>query len=163
MNESPDLISCPKCSRPILRHAVKEHLESCGLAKETGKQVGSDKDKTNGNGKGTPNGEIAVMPPKSKKRKHDEGSPLALCTDVDGLAESVNGETTPPKKKSAKRDKEESETPKKEKKKKPKPTVTKPKRMQTPPRPMTRELMTSTCGRGETMRCLRFRKGNYVC
>ena len=54
---------------------------------------------------------------------------------VDGLADSVNGETTPPKKKSAKRDKEDSETPKKEKKKKPKPTVTKPKRIHTPPTP----------------------------
>jgi hypothetical protein len=52
---------------------------------------------------------------------------------VDGLADSVNGETTPLKKKSAKRDKEDSETPKKEKKKKPKPTVTKPKRIHTPP------------------------------
>jgi hypothetical protein len=48
-------------------------LESCGKAKDTGKKVGNDKDKTNGNGKSTPNGEIAVMPPKGKKRKLDEG------------------------------------------------------------------------------------------
>jgi len=73
MNESPDLISCPKCSRPIIRHAVKEHLESCGKAKETSKNARNEKDKVNGNGKSIPNGEIAVMPPKSKKRKHDEG------------------------------------------------------------------------------------------
>jgi hypothetical protein len=79
MNESPDLVSCPKCSRPILRHAVKEHLESCGKAKDMGNKVGSVKDKANGNGKSTPNGEIAVMAPKGKKRKLDEG---ISCYDV---------------------------------------------------------------------------------
>jgi hypothetical protein len=48
------------------------------------------------------------------------------------LAESVNGETTPPKKKYGKRDKDDNDEPtgttKKEKKKKSKPTVAKPKR-----------------------------------
>ena len=84
MNESPDLIACPKCSRPILRHAVKGHLESCGTSKDSGKKIGNEKDKVNGNTKVTTNGEIAVMPPKSKKRKHDEGIFVQFCTEVYG-------------------------------------------------------------------------------
>jgi len=80
MDETPDLVSCPKCERPIIRHAIKMHLEGC-KGKETSKKLngtsnGSDKEKANGNGKEAPNGEIKVLPPKSKKRKHDEGS---LC------------------------------------------------------------------------------------
>jgi hypothetical protein len=84
MNETPDLISCPKCSRPIMRHAVKEHLDSCGkVSKNAGKMVGrNEKDKANGASKGTPSGEIAVIPTKPKKRKHDDGKPiftLVIC------------------------------------------------------------------------------------
>lgn len=75
MNESPDLISCSKCHRPILRHAVKEHLESCVKEKSVQKKS-NDNDKVYGDGKETPNGEIAVMPAKSKKRKHDDGMTL---------------------------------------------------------------------------------------
>ena len=79
MNETPDIVSCPKCDRPILRHRVKEHVQSCVKEKPSSKKStnGSDKDKVNengssGGGKATPNGEIAVMPPKSKKRKLEE-------------------------------------------------------------------------------------------
>lgn len=68
MNESPDLISCPNCNRPILRHAVQGHLASCGKEKPTAKVADGEKV----NEKDTPNGEIAVLPPKNKKRKHDE-------------------------------------------------------------------------------------------
>jgi hypothetical protein len=86
MNESPDLVSCPKCYRPILRHALKTHQESCEKEKPvttttattstTKKTTASGNDKPNENGKrmASPNGEIAVMPPKSKKRKHDDGT-----------------------------------------------------------------------------------------
>jgi hypothetical protein len=72
MNEPPDLISCSKCHRPISRHAIKEHLKSCVKEKSTKKK---NNDKVNGEGgnKAIPTGEIAVMPPKNKKRKHDDG------------------------------------------------------------------------------------------
>jgi hypothetical protein len=72
MDESPDLLSCSKCHRPISRHAIKEHLKSCVKEKSTKKK---NNDKVNGEGgnKAIPTGEIAVMPPKSKKRKHDDG------------------------------------------------------------------------------------------
>jgi hypothetical protein len=74
MNESPDLISCSKCNRPITRNGMSKHLESCVKEKISKKKTTSDKDKVNGDGKGTPNGEIAVMPAKSKKRKPDDGN-----------------------------------------------------------------------------------------
>jgi hypothetical protein len=141
MNESPDLVSCPKCDRPILRHALKTHLVSCEKEKPvkattattatTKKPTASGNDKPNENGKrmGTPNGEIAVaMPPNKKKRKLDDSTFPRSSVRVLIIAESINGENTPPKKKPAKRDKEESEpATKKEKKKKTKPTVAKPK------------------------------------
>ena len=115
----------------MLRHAVKEHLKGCVQDKPSTKKStnGTDKEKSNGNGgKQTPNGEIAVMPPKSKKRKLDDSmSHTFSCAHC--LVESVNEKTTPPKKKSTKVDKDEPEpSVKKEKKKKPKPTVAKPKR-----------------------------------
>jgi len=68
-----------------MRHAMREHLQSCGKAKESnGKNAGNEKDKVNSNGKSIPNGEIAVMPPKSKKRKHDEGiTTLPLSSNIE--------------------------------------------------------------------------------
>ena len=73
MNESPDLVSCSKCNRPITRNALSKHLESCVKENVSKKKSTSDKDKVNGDGKETPNGEIAVMPAKSKKRKQGYG------------------------------------------------------------------------------------------
>lgn len=73
MNESPDLISCSKCNRPITRNGISKHLESCVKEKISKKTMN---DKVNGNGNGTPNGEIAVMPVKTKKRKHEDGKPI---------------------------------------------------------------------------------------
>ena len=68
MTESPDLISCPRCKRPILRQAVRSHLESCSKEKKVEKK----KEKSNEDGKETPHGEQAATPTK-KKRKHDDG------------------------------------------------------------------------------------------
>jgi hypothetical protein len=76
MNESPDLISCSKCNRPITRNGMSKHLESCGKEKSSKKKITGDKDKVNGDRKGTPSGEIAVMPAKTKKRKNDDGEPV---------------------------------------------------------------------------------------
>jgi len=73
MNESPDLVSCSKCNRPITRNALSKHLETCVKENISKKKSASDKDKVNGDGKATPSGEIAVMPAKSKKRKQDDG------------------------------------------------------------------------------------------
>ena len=74
MEEVPDLVNCSKCSRPILRHALKNHLESCTKEKPVAKKTTAEKgDKVDGVGKEKPNGEIAVMVAKSKKRKHDDG------------------------------------------------------------------------------------------
>jgi len=129
MDESPDLVLCPKCHRPILRHALKEHADKCTKPKTAAKKGvnGTDKDKSNGK---SVNGEIAVLP-KAKKRKHDDG--LSNQKDTLITADSTNGETTSPKKKPAKRYKEgEEPTPKKEKKKKQKIAVVKPKRIDTP-------------------------------
>jgi hypothetical protein len=75
MNESPDLISCSKCNRPITRNGISKHLESC-VKEKISKKTMNDKDKVNGDGNGTPNGEIAVMPAKGKKRKHEDGKPI---------------------------------------------------------------------------------------
>jgi SCA7, zinc-binding domain len=125
LNEAPDLVSCSKCERPILRHAVGEHLENC--MKETAKKkVANGKEKVNGKSTAT-NGEIAVMPPKTKKRKSEEGTHTSLMqADVSGESTPEN---TPPKKKPSKKQKENGEpTPKKEKKKKVKPAVPKQKR-----------------------------------
>jgi hypothetical protein len=76
MEETPDLVSCPNCHRPITRHAAKEHLDTC--LKENPIKIkvinGAEKEKSETNGKAAPNGEIAVMPPKSKKRKHDDST-----------------------------------------------------------------------------------------
>ena len=74
MQETPDLINCPNCSRPIIRHAAKSHLEDCVKEKPSLVKVVQE------NGKSMPNGEIAVMPVKSKKRKIDDG----MCLMVDG-------------------------------------------------------------------------------
>ena len=74
--ESPDLVSCPKCKRPILRHAVKGHLESCtsgAVSVKTGAN-GDGKDKAVGNSNGNEmNGEASGSQSKSKKRKQKDG------------------------------------------------------------------------------------------
>lgn len=132
MDESPELVSCEHCKRPIIRHALKDHVESCIKKKASSKVSatipGVAKEHSTENDKATPNGEIAVMPPKSKKRKHDDGKPSFLSRNLTLVAESAMSETTPPKKKSSKRDKETDDTSKKEKKKKTKPAAAKPKR-----------------------------------
>jgi hypothetical protein len=53
---------------------MEEHLDSCIKEKPVKKKETVNKD-SNGDGttKDTPSGEIAVMPAKSKKRKHDDG------------------------------------------------------------------------------------------
>lgn len=89
---------------------------------------GADKARPDDSGKPVPDGEIAVMPPKSKKRKHDDGKYPSVVRLI-RLAESANGETTPPKKKTAKRERNAEESIKKEKKKKLKATIAKPKRL----------------------------------
>jgi hypothetical protein len=145
MNESPELVSCPHCKRPIIRHALQDHVESClkkkSVAKISASTNGVDKEHSKESNKATPNGEIAVMPPKSKKRKHEDGTYIICVFPVTNtlVAESVNGDTTPPKKKSAKRERDNEESTKKEKKKKQKPTVAKPKRTPSPPKKYTLE------------------------
>jgi hypothetical protein len=61
MNESPDIISCPKCGRPIMRLAVTTHLESC-----TGKDPPVKKP-----AKSTPKDPLEGDS-KSRKRKFDD-------------------------------------------------------------------------------------------
>jgi hypothetical protein len=74
MDESPDLINCPNCSRPILRQAVKGHLESCTKEKPVPKKTtGGNNDRTNGVPEKETNGDTSVVSAKSKKRKHDDG------------------------------------------------------------------------------------------
>ena len=68
MTDSPDLISCPRCKRPILRLAIRSHLESCSKEKKVEKK----NEKANEDGKEIPHGEQATMPTK-KKRKNDDG------------------------------------------------------------------------------------------
>jgi hypothetical protein len=73
INETPDLVSCPTCIRPIIRHAVKQHMETCGKEKPAAKSS-TKADKVSG--KSIPNREIAVMPSKTKKRKLDDSMVL---------------------------------------------------------------------------------------
>jgi hypothetical protein len=83
IEESPDLVSCPKCNRPILRHALKGHLDSCtgeqAPAKKAAKVKGKDKVNGTGTGSGSgneTNGEASSKPAKSKKRKLKDGNHL---------------------------------------------------------------------------------------
>ena len=73
MDKQPNTASCPKCGRPILQHAVRDHLKFCRMTKPALKLT-SDNDKVSGNS--TPNRKIAVMPRKPKKRKIDDGMHL---------------------------------------------------------------------------------------
>ena len=129
MDESPDLINCPNCNRPILRHAVKDHLDACTKEKPAPKKTtGGNSDKVNGAGKET-NGDNTPAPTKNKKRKHEDGDSNANTETNEGSA----SETTPPKKKLSKREKEDGEgATKKEKKKKVKPAAPKQKRTSCP-------------------------------
>lgn len=76
MDETPELGSCPHCKRPIIRHALQEHVESCirkkSAVKASATTNGADKERPENSSQAVAHGEIAVMP-KSKKRKHDDG------------------------------------------------------------------------------------------
>jgi hypothetical protein len=72
MIETPDLISCPLCKRPILRQSVRQHLESCTKEKKPEKK----KERVNGEIKDTSNnGDLAATTTTAnkKKRKSDDG------------------------------------------------------------------------------------------
>lgn len=75
MDESPELVSCEHCKRPIIRHVLQDHVESCKKKKASSKAAattnGVGKEQSSESGKAPPNGEFA---PKSKKRKHDDGA-----------------------------------------------------------------------------------------
>jgi phage FluMu protein Com len=62
MTETPDLIACPRCKKPLLRSAVRGHLESCSKEKKIDKK----KEKVNGDTNGEPS-------TNKKKRKLDDG------------------------------------------------------------------------------------------
>lgn len=78
MDETPELVSCPHCKRPIIRHALQEHVDSClrksSAVKALATANGADKERPENGGRAVPDDEIAVMPPKSKKRKLDDGN-----------------------------------------------------------------------------------------
>lgn len=102
MDESPELVSCPHCKRPIIRHALKDHVESClkkkSMAKTPATTNGVDKEHAKESNKGTPNGEISATPQKSKKRKHDDGTIPLLFTWTNSCSRERERRNHPPKK-----------------------------------------------------------------